>query len=98
MLGSLITAGHWTDRLLETASYEGLFNNRDIDTVVVLDVLGWRHLIRKPATLWDAFTQLIVDPITANAQGRFNAFMLKNEIRKLKADPEGLTLTHISLD
>jgi predicted acylesterase/phospholipase RssA len=68
--------------------YEGLFNNRNIDTVVVLDVLGWRHLIRKPATLWDAFTQLIVDPITANAQGRFNAFMLKNEIRKLKADPE----------
>lgn len=66
--------------------YEGLFNIPSIKDVVILDVLGYRALIDKPDTLWDGFTQLIIDTIVANAQASYRAFMLKNELRKVKGE------------
>jgi len=66
--------------------YEGLFNLKTVKDVVILDVLGYRALIDAPETLWDGFTQLIVDTIVANAQASYRAFMQKNEIRRLKGE------------
>lgn len=66
--------------------YEGLYNIKSIKEVVILDVLGYRALIDKPDTLWDGFTQLIIDTIVANAQASYRAFLLKNEIRRLKGE------------
>lgn len=66
--------------------YEGLFNLKTIKDVVILDVLGYRALIDAPETLWDGFTQLIVDTIVANAQASYRSFLQKNEIRRLKGE------------
>lgn len=66
--------------------YEGLFNLKSIKEVVILDVLGYRALIDAPETLWEGFTQLIVDTIVSNAQASYRAFRQQNEIRRLKGE------------
>jgi len=66
--------------------YEGLYNLKNVKEVAILDVLGYRALIDAPETLWDGFTQLIVDTIVANAQSSYRAFRQKNEIRRLKGE------------
>lgn len=49
----------------------------DVETIVVLDVLGIEKLIREPRNLWDAYVVSIITPLVETARNDTELFELK---------------------
>lgn len=62
--------------------------HRDIDTLVVFDILGDDKLIRKPRNLYDAWVRSIITPLVKIAKSDLRLFELEHNIDPLTGEPK----------
>ncbi len=59
----------------------------DIDTVVVLDILGEDRLIRKPRNLYDAWVRSMITPLVRISQSQIRLFELEHNTHPKTGEP-----------
>ena len=63
----------------ECLNFRGLYENHpNLDTIVVLDVMGSESLIRQPRDLYDSWVQSIIVPLVQVAKNNLELFTLKD--------------------
>jgi hypothetical protein len=63
----------------ECLNFRGLYENHpNLDTIVVLDVMGDEALIRQPRDLYDSWVQSIIVPLVQVAKNNLELFALKD--------------------
>ncbi|WP_223851274.1 patatin-like phospholipase family protein [Cupriavidus pauculus] len=69
----------------DSADTPGL--HRDLDTLVIFDILGSEKLIRKPRGLYDAWVQSIITPLVALARQDVRLFELEHNVDAATGQP-----------
>lgn len=61
--------------------------HRDLDTLVIFDILGSEKLIRKPRNLYDAWVQSIITPLVAISKQDVRLFELEHNLDRATGKP-----------
>lgn len=74
------------------AGSDGVQPHDDVDTLVVLDILGDDRLIRKPRNLYDAWVRSIITPLVKMAQNEVRLFELEHNVDPVTGGQKRLLL------
>jgi predicted acylesterase/phospholipase RssA len=77
---------------LETLNFdpfiEGKGDHGDVDTLVVLDILGDERLLRKPRNLYDAWVGSMITPLVKVSQNQLRLFELEHNTNRATGEPK----------
>ena len=76
---------------LETLNFdpfiEGKGPHHDVDTLIVLDILGDERLLRKPRDLYDSWVGSMITPLVSVSQNQLRLFELEHNIDPATGNP-----------